>query len=270
MSQKHKPLEQSLIQEDTKTAVVGQPERPSFFNPRFIGMLADEVAKLVIKRLPKLPEHKRSKPKTVSKKKELLGAYFLDTSAIIDGRIFDIIQLGLLSGTIVVLDGVLLELKHIADAKDPIKKERGRKGLEFLGKVKKTKSIKVTVLPEDVTLKAKHPEVDEQLIWTTKANKGKLITCDYNLEKKAHVHGISAINIHALAQLLKVAAIPGESVQVKISHVGKDTTQGVGYLDDGTMVVVEKSSAEIGKVLSVLITRVIQTSSGKILFAKKQ
>jgi len=113
-------------------------------------------------------------------------------------------------------------------------------------------------------------EVDEQLINFTKINKGKLITCDYNLEKKAGLHGVRAINMHALAQHLKIAAVPGETLQIKIMHVGKDATQGVGYLEDGTMVVVEKASGEVSQALNVKVSRVIQTATGKILFAKKQ
>jgi len=257
--------EEDKIKNQDKTTA--EHERVSFFNPRFMGMLADEVAKLVIKRMPAFP--KRTKKKVVKKSKQALGGFFLDTSAIIDGRIFDVIGSGIVSGTIVVLDNILLELKHIADSKDPIKKERGRKGLERLNKIKRTKGVKMMVLAEDAAIKEKLKEVDEQLIQMTKAYKGKVITCDYNLEKKAGVHGVTAINMHALAQHLKVAAVPGENIQVKVLHPGKDATQGVGYLDDGTMIVVEKGSTDLGKNLDVVVSRVIQTASGKILFAKK-
>lgn len=243
------------------------PERSNFFHPRFMGAFADEVAKLVIQRLPKLPQRTKKK-KAPAKNKQIQGGFFLDTSAIIDNRIFDIIKLGLLNGVIVVPDSVLLELKHIADSKDPLKKDRGRKGLEALDKVKKVKGVKVVVLP---ALKDKdaQKEVDEQLISATKSNKGKLITCDYNLEKKASVHGVTAINMHALAQLLKIAAVPGEKITVKVVHIGKDTTQGVGYLDDGTMIVVENGSHLLGQEVSVTVARVIQTQTGKILFARQ-
>lgn len=166
-----------------------------------------------------------------------------------------------------VLDSVLLELKHIADSKDPLKKDRGRRGLDSLDKIKRTKGVKLVVLP--VRNGEREKEVDEQLISITKTHKGKLITCDYNLEKKAGVVGVIAINMHALAQHLKIAAVPGESLQVKMLHVGKDASQGVGYLEDGTMIVVEKASGEIGQALDVKVSRVIQTATGKILFAKK-
>lgn len=111
--------------------------------------------------------------------------------------------------------------------------------------------------------------MDEKLIKLAKNYKGRIITCDYNLEKKAVVGGVTAINMHEVANRLKIAAIPGEKVNIKIAHVGKDPTQGVGYLDDGTMVVVEKGSREVEKLIAVTISRVIQTSSGKILFARK-
>lgn len=252
---------------DKEKLIPVSQERQSIFHPRFIGVLADEVAKLVIKRMPKFS--RSQKKKKVKKSKIAQGGFFLDTSAIIDGRIFDVISTGVINGVIVVTEDILLELKHIADSKDPIKKERGRKGLEKLEKIKKTKGVRVLVIPEDIGLKSKVKEVDELLIKITRLYKGKIITCDYNLEKKASVHGVTAINMHALAQNLKVSAVPGESVQIKILHHGKDDTQGVGYLDDGTMIVVEKGSTDLGKIVNVIVSRVIQTASGKIFFAKK-
>lgn len=269
MPEENKPISAAVAPEEKTSRpqeAATSPERGGLFHPRFMSVLADEVAKLVIARLPKFPQ--TPKKKTLpTKTKQLTGGYFLDTSAIIDGRIFDVINTGLLGGVVVVLDTVLLELKHIADSKDPLKKDRGRKGLESLEKLKKNKSLKVAVLP--VKNGEREKEVDEQLISFTKTNKGKLITCDYNLEKKAVVHGVKAINMHALAQHLKVAAVPGESLQVKLLHVGKDATQGVGYLEDGTMIVVEKANEMIGQTLDVKVSRVIQTATGKILFAKK-
>lgn len=270
MPEENKPISGAVAPEDKPSKqqeTQPSPERGGLFHPRFMSVLADEVAKLVIARLPKFPQAPKKKALPV-KTKQVTGGYFLDTSAIIDGRIFDVIQTGLVDGVIVVLDTVLLELKHIADSKDPLKKDRGRRGLESLEKMKKNKGIKVVVL--SVKNGEREKEVDEQLISFTKTNKGKLITCDYNLEKKAGVHGVKAINMHALAQHLKVAAVPGESLQIKLLHVGKDVTQGVGYLEDGTMIVVEKASDMVGQTLDVRVSRVIQTATGKILFAKKQ
>lgn len=116
---------------------------------------------------------------------------------------------------------------------------------------------------------AKPGEIDERLIKAAKAHKGKIITCDYNLDKRANIDGVVAINVNALANALKVIAVPGETLHIGLQHVGKDTTQGVGYLDDGTMIVVENGSEQVGENLNVVISRVIQTATGRILFAKK-
>lgn len=179
--------------------------------------------------------------------------------------------MGLINGNIVIAESILLELKHIADSQDTVKRERGRKGLEFLEKLKKNRAIKVVVAGEefDKNLAEKHPEVDERLIKTAKYHKGKIITCDYNLEKKANIEGVRTVNVNALANALKVSAVPGESVHIKLLHKGKDVTQGVGYLDDGTMIVVEQGSEDVGKSIDVVVSRVIQTATGRILFAKR-
>lgn len=230
--------------------------------PKFVAQLAEEVAKGVLSHLPH-PQLSRSKKKRNAK---IENAIFLDTSAIIDGRIFDVINLGVFSGIFVVLDSILLELKHIADSQDAVKRERGRKGLDFLEKLKKAKFGKLTVLFNNHLAEK---DVDEELIQIAKENKGKIITCDYNLEKKANILGITAINVNTLANVLKVIAVPGESLHIKVLHKGKDITQGVGYLDDGTMIVVEHAASDLGREVNVMVSRVIQTTAGRILFAKK-
>lgn len=255
-----KPVEQ-LKEEAEKKATA--------FSPNFIGAIADEVSKTLISRLPgmMLPRTRKKKPK---KTKKIEHAIFFDTSAIIDGRIFDVIYLGLLNGVVVITPDILLELKHLADTQNTVKRVRGRKGLEALEKLRKAKEIKVTVLPEDQNKKSdERIEVDEQLIRTAKYHKGKIITCDYNLEKKASIENVTAVNMNALANCLKAVAVPGESLHVKVAHQGKDKTQGVGYLDDGTMIVVEQGSESVGKELDVVVARIIQTATGRILFAKK-
>ena len=242
--------------------------------PRLVAALADEVAKTLVKRLPHMFPHPRSKTKGAKKAdKKLEGSYFLDTSAIIDGRIFDVISLGLIKGSrLVILDSIFVELKHIVDTQDAVKRERGKNGLSYLDKLKKTKQVKVVALSDNGNHQQNGlvaVEVDEKLIASAKKNKGKIITCDYNLEKKASIEGVTAINVNAMAHALKVRAVPGESIHVKILHVGKDASQGVGYLDDGTMIVVEHGSIDISKTINVVIARVIQTAAGRILFAKK-
>lgn len=238
------------------------PEIPA----KLVQSIADEVAKNVMNRLPHISVPRRA-PKT-KKTQKVENAIFLDTSAIIDGRVFDVINMGVLTGTVIIPESILLELKHIADSQDMVKRERGRKGLALLDKLKKSKGIKVVHLPEkngDGTPR----EVDDKLIEIARNNKGRLITCDYNLEKKASISDITAININTLANHLKIKAVPGEALHIRVLHVGKDTTQGVGYLDDGTMLVVEHASMDIGRDVDVIVSRVIQTSAGRILFSKK-
>jgi uncharacterized protein YacL len=260
-------LEKKLMKANIPSQAI-HDERNLPFSPRVIGIIADEVAKTVVRRLPH-PSRNRKKKKA----NKVENAVFLDTSAIIDGRIFDVIHLGLLKAVnFVVLESILLELKHIADSQDIVKRERGRKGLALLERLKKEKGIKVTHISEEEEKGLgldKIKEVDERLIAASKQNKARVITCDYNLEKKASISGVTAINVNTLANVLKIIAVPGESLHIKILHVGKDSSQGVGYLDDGTMIVVENANYDVGKAVDVIVSRVIQTTAGRILFAKK-
>ena len=237
------------------------------FPKGFVNSIASEVAKT----LARMPRFKRSKKKPNFQKKIRQLAeknpIFLDTSAIIDGRIFDVVALGVFTGTFVVLESILSELKHIADSQDMVKRVRGRKGFDLLEKLKKGKRNKFMVLQDMED--SKNKEVDEKLIIAAKSNKGRIITCDYNLEKKATISGVLAINVNTLANHLKITAVPGEALHISILHKGKEATQGVGYLDDGTMLVVENASEDLGHTVDVVVSRVIQTTAGRILFAKK-
>jgi len=242
-------------------------EKTQRFPKGFVSSLADEVAKT----LAKMPRFKSSNKKSNFKKKirglAEKNPIFLDTSAIIDSRIFDVIALGVFTGTFVVLESILLELKHIADSQDMVKRVRGRKGLDLLEKLKKGKRNKFMILQD--MQDSKNKEVDEKLIMASKNHKGRIITCDYNLEKKAIISGVLAINVNTLANYLKITAVPGEALHIGILHKGKEVTQGVGYLDDGTMLVVESASEDLGRTVDVVVSRVIQTTAGRILFAKK-
>lgn len=262
MDTKKDVKEQEIVAAPT-VAAAKTPQVPS----NFVGNLAEEIAKTLMKRFPQMTQKKKKKKKP-TKKKEAERAVFLDTSAIIDGRIFDVFDVGLLVGAVVIPESILLELKHIADSQDMVKRERGRRGLEALEKLKKKKGITFITLA-DSEKASKLKEVDEKLITLTKEYKGRVVTCDYNLEKKATVGGVVAVNVHELANRLKIQAVPGESLHIKIQHIGKDPTQGVGYLDDGTMIVVEQANEELDQFVNVVVSRVIQTSSGRILFAKK-
>lgn len=256
-TKKTEPKKESV---ENKGGLAAVPEIPA----KLVQSIADEVAKNVMNRLPHIPRRAPRAKKT----QKVDNAIFLDTSAIIDGRVFDVINMGVLTGTVIIPESILLELKHIADAQDMVKRERGRKGLALLDKLKKSKAVKVVHMPEK-NGEGTPREVDDKLISIAKNNKGRLITCDYNLEKKASISGVTAININTLANHLKIKAVPGEALHIRVLHVGKDTTQGVGYLDDGTMLVVEHASADVGKDVDVIVSRVIQTSAGRILFSKK-
>jgi len=270
-TEKKDKKEKKVVQKETskkpveKGGLSSVPEIPA----KLVQSIADEVAKNVMSRLPHMgmPNIPRRAPKS-KKPQRIEDAIFLDTSAIIDGRVFDVINMGILTGTVMIPESILLELKHIADAQDLVKRERGKKGLELLDRLKKSKIIKVVHVPEK-NGEGTPREVDDKLIEIARTNKGRLITCDYNLEKKASISGITAININTLANHLKIKAVPGEALHIRVLHVGKDTTQGVGYLDDGTMLVVENASKDVGRDVDVMVSRVIQTSAGRILFSKK-
>jgi uncharacterized protein YacL len=238
------------------------------FSPKLIGAIADEVSKKLMSSFPYMMNRPKRKVK-VAKTKKIDLAILLDTSAIIDGRVFDIISTGLLNGNIVILPSILMELKHLADSQDAVKRERGRRGLELLERLKKGKEMRIIILDGDDEEKFEKLEVDERLIRMAKQYKGKIITCDYNLEKKANIENVRAVNINALANYLKVIAVPGEALHIEVSHKGKEANQGVGYMDDGTMIVVENGLEFIGKRVDVVVARVIQTSTGRILFAKR-
>lgn len=225
--------------------------------PKMVRQIADEVAKVVIQRIPK------RKPKTIKSNKKIDNPVFLDTSAIIDMRVFDLGKIGALYGTFVVLESVLLELKNIADSKDNMKRERGRRAMEALDSFKKVKGIKVKIVDD----KSGKP-VDEALIEFAKTYRGRIITCDYNLSKKAKISNVVAVDLYEMTNILKTQALPGEEFFVKIVQEGKGVEQGVGYLPDGTMLVVEQGKPFLGKTVQVQVSRIIQTDAGKILFSK--
>lgn len=243
-------------------------EKHTVFSPKIIGAIAEEVSKALINSLPSMMRRRRRRSKQ-KKAKKIEYPILLDTSAIVDGRIFDIITSGLLNGKLVILWSVLMEIKHLADSQDAVKRERGRRGLGLLEKLRKERRMDIVILDAADEKMYEALEVDERLIRLAKYHKGKIITCDYNLEKKAVIENIRAININGLANYLKVIAVPGESLYIEISHQGKEERQGVGYMDDGTMIVVENGSEMVGEKVNVVVSRVIQTSTGRILFAKR-
>lgn len=189
----------------------------------------------------------------------------LDTSAIIDGRILDIAKTGFLSGLMLVPNFVLTELQQVADSADSLKRARGRRGFEILEDIKKLKQVKVEVWDKE----QKGKEVDEKIINLAKGLHGRIVTTDFNLNRLASVSSISVLNVNDLANAVKTMSLPGENLELKIVHLGKDSSQGVGYLPDGTMVVVADAADQIGQTLEVEVTKNIQTPAGRMVFAKE-
>ena len=192
-------------------------------------------------------------------------AKILDTSVIIDGRISDITETGFLEGPLLIPQFVLNELQHIADSSDPVKRTRGKRGLEVLQHIQKQANIDVKIVDQDYPSVR---EVDAKLIELAKEVHGKIITNDSNLNKVAQLQGIEVLNINGLANSLKPVVLPGEEMNVKILKEGKEMGQGVAYLDDGTMIVVDNGRKQIGKTLDVVVTSVLQTPAGRMIFAR--
>lgn len=207
-------------------------------------------------KIPKFEEAAKSKEK---------NKMILDTSAIIDGRFLDVVKTGFLTGNFLLFKFVLHELQNIADSSENLRREKGKRGLEVLDKLKKEKGVRLEVSNED----AKDiSEVDAKLVKIAKQKGAIILTTDYNLNKVAKIQGVRVLNINELSEAIKPIIIPGEKMNLKIIQTGKDNTQGVGYLTDGTMIVVERGGKSIGKELEVVITRILQTPAGKMYFSK--
>lgn len=196
---------------------------------------------------------------------ELEGAKVLDTSSIIDGRIADICETGFLEGTLVIPQFVLYELQHVADAQDHVRRMKGRRGLEILHRLKNQNFVPVRIVDYDFP---KLKDVDSKLIALAKRFSAKIITNDYNLNKIAELQGIDVLNVNQLASALKPPVLPGEPLSIRVVKEGKEYGQGIGYLEDGTMVVVEDGRRHIGRNVEVIVTSVLQTPSGRMIFAK--
>lgn len=191
----------------------------------------------------------------------------LDTSVIIDGRIADVCDAGFLDGIFLVPQFILQELQHIADSPDSLKRARGRRGLDILHKIQKMSHIMVRITEEDFP---KIKEVDSKLVALAKVHDAKVITNDFNLNKVAELQGVVVLNINELANALKPVVLPGETMRVFVTKEGKEYNQGVAYLDDGTMVVVENGRKFIGKNVEVAVTSVLQTTAGRMIFSKSK
>ena len=189
----------------------------------------------------------------------------LDTSVIIDGRIADIVETGFLDGTLVIPQFVLRELQLVADSADSLKRNRGRRGLDVLQRIQKMTQLNVQILEDDFP---NVPEVDMKLIELAKVYNCKIVTNDFNLNKVAQLHGVEVLNINELANALKPVVLPGEAMRVFILKEGKEYNQGVAYLDDGTMVVVDNAKKMISRTIDIAVTSVLQTTAGKMIFGR--
>ncbi len=193
------------------------------------------------------------------------SAKVLDTSVIIDGRIADIAEAGFIDGMLVVPEFVLRELQVVADSTDSSKRQRGRRGLDMLQRMQSSDKVQVQIVPDDFP---SIREVDLKLLELAKKWEAKVVTNDFNLNKVAHLHHVEVLNINDLANALKPVVLPGERMSVVILKEGKEYNQGVGYLDDGTMVVVDHARRLIGRSVAISVTSVLQTASGKMIFGK--
>lgn len=189
----------------------------------------------------------------------------LDTSVIIDGRIADICRTGFIEGQIVIPEFVLEELRHIADSSDGLKRNRGRRGLDILNRLQKEEYVDVTIEKKDFKDVS---EVDTKLLKLAEVLDGKVLTNDYNLNKVAEFQGVEVLNINELANAVKPVVLPGEEMTVQVIRDGKESGQGLAYLDDGTMIVVEGGRKYIGETITVIVTSVLQTAAGRMIFAK--
>lgn len=189
----------------------------------------------------------------------------LDTSVIIDGRILDILKTGFVEGTIIIPGFVLQELRHIADSSDSLKRTRGRRGLDILNQIQKELPVNVEISEKDFE---GNVEVDSKLLKLAQLIGGKVITNDFNLNKVAEFQGVAVLNINELSNAVKPVVIPGEEMHIQIIKDGKESGQGVAYLDDGTMIVVEGGKRYVGELSDVIVTSVLQTAAGRMIFAR--
>jgi len=191
----------------------------------------------------------------------------LDTSVIIDGRVADIAKTGFLPGTLLIPRFVLTELQYIADSADSLRRQRGRRGMEVLAELQKGSAVSIRITDIDVDGVR---EVDDKLVILARQMKCPILTNDYNLNRIAELQGVSILNINELANAIKSVVLPGETFNILIIQDGKEMGQGVGYMDDGTMVVVEGGNKHLGVRKNVTVTKVLQTAAGRMIFARPE
>lgn len=236
-----------------------------------IARLAEDITSRIVSQLQSLP--RISPPQLLLSKntnryklktKRFINPMIVDTSAIIDGRLLEIAGTGFLFGELIIIPSVLGELRHIADSGNDLRRARGRYGLNILEKLKEIKYVKSEILKEEPQGK----DVDEKLLKLAKRLKARIITTDFNLNKVARISGVKVLNVNELANAVKTVALPGEEVEVKLIHKGKEKNQGIGYLPDGTMIVVENGAELVGKTVKTKVARILQTPAGRMVFVR--
>lgn len=210
--------------------------------------------------VPSFPFAKRRK----NTKNKYLNPLIIDTSALIDGRLADIVGTGFIFGTFLVIPSVIAELQQLADSANNLRRARGRRGLTVLETIKANHDVKLEILETEPEGKT----VDDKIIKLAKKIRGKIITCDYNLNKVAKVKAVTTLNVNELTNAVKTAVLPSERLKIKVVTLGKARDQGVGYLEDGTMVVVEQGASLLGSTSEVVVLRVLQTAAGKMIFTR--
>lgn len=230
---------------------------------------AEIITQSLSKMQPVKPKPQGENPYAYNEKdrKKIRVPKILDTSVIIDGRILEVMKTGFLEGPIVIPEFVLVELRHIADSSDSLKRTRGRRGLDILNKIQEEYGIEIYNTDSEKSLK-EIPEVDVKLLKLAQILKGKVVTNDFNLNKVASIQEVPVLNINELANAMKPMVIPGENMTVTLIKQGKDQNQAVAYLDDGTMIVVENGRKKIGQTVEILVTSVLQTAAGRMIFGK--
>lgn len=233
----------------------------SYFGVTVFVMRQHDIFSILLSRLPRRVqdeiEVEHPAPRTI----------LMDTSVIIDGRIADIARTGFISGTLVVPRFVLNELQYIADSADSLRRQRGRRGMEILSQLQKEPLMPIQI--SDINVEGAR-EVDDKLIILARQLKCPILTNDYNLNRIADLQGVNVLNINELANSVKAVLLPGETLQVNVIQEGKEFGQGVGYLDDGTMVVVEDGESYLKTTIPVVVTKVLQTAAGRMIFARPE
>ncbi len=229
-----------------------------------INKLAQEIFEQISKTRTRIKESDNLTPLEEDLARLLNEAIIIDTSSLIDGRVLDVAKTGFLGGPVIIPDFVLRELQQVADSADDIKRARGRRGFEVVDSLKKIKDLHTEVFDRLVQGK----NVDDQLINLAKVLKGKILTTDFNLNRVARLQGVKVLNLNDLSNALKTMPVPGEKLDIKVVHLGKDKGQGVGYLQDGTMVVVKDAAPSLGSDIAAEVTKIIQSPTGRIVFSK--